>query len=117
MDVTATTGEAIDFITRPGGRRLAYAQHGDPAGAPVLFCHGWMTSRMRGYVKLLRAAPWLAGPLLRGTPARFRKDPDKAFAKQFGDLCPSDAAALEVPAAGENLLAAAVESLAGGHAG
>jgi pimeloyl-ACP methyl ester carboxylesterase len=218
MDVTATS-EATDFITRPGGRRLAYAEHGDPAGAPVLFCHGWMasritrhpddaltaslgvrlicvdragigrsdpdrakslissaadleavadalglerfallghsgggpyalacahalpervsavaiasgfapfdrpdayagmTSRMRGYVKLLRAAPWLAGPLLRGTPARFRNDPDKAFAKQFGDLCPADAAALEQPQARANLLASATEALRAGHAG
>jgi pimeloyl-ACP methyl ester carboxylesterase len=76
-----------------------------------------MTSRMGGYVRLLRAAPWLAGPLMRSAPARFRKDPDKAFAQQFGDLCPSDAAALEQPEARANLLAAATEALHAGHAG
>jgi pimeloyl-ACP methyl ester carboxylesterase len=218
MDVSATT-EEIRFLARPGGRRLAYEQHGDPAGAPVLFCHGWMasritrhpddaltaslgvrlicvdragigrsdpdpaktlissaadleavadalglerfalfghsgggpyalacahalpervtavaiasgfapfdrpgayagmTARMRGYVRLLRAAPWLAGPTMRGTPARFRKDPEKAFAKQFGELCESDAAALEDPDARANLLAAATEALRTGYAG
>jgi pimeloyl-ACP methyl ester carboxylesterase len=218
MDVSATTQE-VEFFARPGGRPHPNAQHGDPAGAPVLFCHGWMasritrhpddgltaslgvrlicvdragigrsdpdpaktlisssadleavadalglerfallghsgggpyalacahalpervravaiasgfapfdrpdayagmTSRMRGYVRLLRAAPWLAAPLMRGTPKRFRDDPDKAFAKQFGDLCPSDAAALEQPDARANLLAAATEALRAGHAG
>src|SRR5690348_8219120 len=45
MDVTADAGQ-IEFVTRPGGRRLAVEQHGDPAGAPVLFCHGWMASRL-----------------------------------------------------------------------
>jgi pimeloyl-ACP methyl ester carboxylesterase len=218
MDITANASD-IELVTRPGGRRIAYAEHGDPTGAPVLFCHGWMasrltrhpddaltaslgvrlicvdragigrsdpdpaktllssaadlaavadalglerfavlghsggggyalacahaltervravavasgfapfdrpdayagmTSRMRGYARLLRAAPWLAGPLLRSTPKRFRRDPDKAFDQQFGELCESDAAALRDPAARANLLAAATEAMAAGHAG
>jgi pimeloyl-ACP methyl ester carboxylesterase len=209
----------VEFVTRPGGRRLAYAQYGDPAGAPVLFCHGWMASRltrhpddrltaslgvrliaadragigrsdpdrgktllsaaadlaavadalalerfalfghsgggpyalatahafpervtgvavasgfapfdrpdayagmaprMRGFVRLLRAAPWLAGPLLRSAPRRFRADAGKAFAQQFGDMCDADRAALESGPAREMLQSAAVEALRGGHAG
>jgi pimeloyl-ACP methyl ester carboxylesterase len=208
----------VEWVTRPGGRRLAYEQFGDPAGAPVLFCHGWMASRltrhpddaltaslgvrliavdragigrsdadpgktllsaaadlaavadalglerfgvfghsgggpyalatacafpdrvtsvavasgfapfdrpdayagmtprMRGFVRLLRAAPWLAGPMLRSAPRRFRADAEKAFAKQFGDLCDADRAALASAHARELVLASAVEALRGGHA-
>jgi pimeloyl-ACP methyl ester carboxylesterase len=76
-----------------------------------------MTPRMRGFVKLLRAAPWLAGPFLRSAPRRFRADPAKAFAQQFGRLCPADERALADPATHANLLAAATESLAQGSAG
>src|SRR5205823_1357289 len=76
-----------------------------------------MTSRMRGFVRLLRAAPWLAGPFLRSAPKRYAADPEKAFAQQFGELCEADRAALEDARLHENLLASAVEALAGGHAG
>jgi pimeloyl-ACP methyl ester carboxylesterase len=76
-----------------------------------------MTSRMRGFVRLLRAAPWLAGPFMRSAPRRFRADADKAFAKQFGDLCESDQKALEKPENRALLLASAVEALRAGHAG
>jgi pimeloyl-ACP methyl ester carboxylesterase len=74
-----------------------------------------MTKRMRGYVRVLRAAPWLAGPLMRGTPKRYAKDPDKAFAQQFGELCDADRLAFENAAWRDNALASAVEGLAGGH--
>jgi pimeloyl-ACP methyl ester carboxylesterase len=206
----------VYFINRYG-RRVAYAEYGDPEGAPVVFCHGWMasrltrhpddgltaslgvrlitidragigrsdpdpeksllsfpadveavadklalerlfmlghsgggpyalacahalggrvasaavvsgfapfdrpdayagmTKRMRGCVRVLRAAPWLAGPLMRGTPKRYAKDPDKAFAQQFGGLCDADRVAFENVAWRENVLASAVEGLAGGH--
>jgi len=208
----------VQTIELGDGRRLAYAEHGDPRGTPVLFCHGWlasgltrhpddaltaslgvrlvtvdrpgigrsdpdrattllaaaadlaaladhlgldrfgvlghsgggpyalacafllpervervaiacgfapfdrpnayagMTARMRGWARLLRRAPWLAGPSLGGAPKRFRRDPDKAFAKQFGHLCAADEAALEDPQLRAVLLAAAVESLAAGSA-
>jgi pimeloyl-ACP methyl ester carboxylesterase len=76
-----------------------------------------MSSRMRGYVRLLRAAPWLAGPMMRGEPKRYRKDPNKAFDRQFGALCDADRAALEDHRLRENLLQSAVEALAGGHRG
>lgn len=210
---------SVAWVTRPDGRRVAYAEFGDPAGRPVLFCHGWMASRvarhpddhltaslgvrlvaidragigssdpdpaktllssaadlqavadelglesfallghsgggpyalacvhafpervsraavasgfapfdrphpyagmtrrMRGYVRLLRAAPWLAGAFLRTAPKHYANDPDKAFAKQFGELGDADRAALLDDRLRENLLASAIESLAGGHAG
>ncbi|MCH7225511.1 alpha/beta fold hydrolase [Haloferula sp. A504] len=31
--------------TLPDGRRLSYARYGDPAGMPVIFHHGWPSSR------------------------------------------------------------------------
>lgn len=201
------------------GRRLTYAEAGDPAGSPVVFCHGWMASRlvrhpdddltrslgvrlicvdrpgmggsdptmdgsfpgvagdleqlidqleldrvavvghsgggpfalalahrlgprvtaaavasgfapfdrpdpyrgmnprMRGFVRLLRRAPWLAGVFLRGAPGRFRRDPQKAFAEQFRPLCESDERALADPAARAVVLDAAVEALAAGSQG
>jgi pimeloyl-ACP methyl ester carboxylesterase len=76
-----------------------------------------MTPRMRGFVRLLRRAPWLAGPFLRSAPRRFRQDPEKAFAKQFGPLCEADEQALADPATRAIVLAAAVEAVAGGSAG
>jgi pimeloyl-ACP methyl ester carboxylesterase len=30
------------------GRRLGYAQWGDPSGQPLLYCHGWPSSRAEG---------------------------------------------------------------------
>ena len=209
----------VGWVTRPGGRRVAYAEHGDPDGVPVVLSHGWMASRltrhpddrltaslgvrlvavdragigrsdpdeaktllssaadveavadelglerfavlghsgggpyalacaralpqrvtrvavvsgfapfdraepyagmtprMRGFVRLLRAAPWLAGPFMRSAPKRFRDDAGKAFDKQFGELCEADRAALADPATHESVLASAVEALAGGHKG
>jgi pimeloyl-ACP methyl ester carboxylesterase len=214
--VSAST---VEWVARPGGRRIAFAQYGDPDGAPVLFCHGWMASRltrhpddrvtasvgarlvavdragigrsdpdpaktllssaadlgavadelglerfavlghsgggpyalacaralphrvtrvavasgfapfarpgryagmtprMRGFVRLLRGAPWLAGPFMRSAPGRFRNDPSKAFDQQFGELCDADRATFADPATRESVLASAVEALAGGHQG
>jgi pimeloyl-ACP methyl ester carboxylesterase len=30
-----------------GGRKVAFAEYGDPQGAPVFFCHGWPASRLQ----------------------------------------------------------------------
>lgn len=35
-------------ITLHDGRRLGYAQWGDPAGHPLIYCHGWPSSRLEG---------------------------------------------------------------------
>src|SRR5215204_2857406 len=34
------------FVTLPDGRQVAYADHGDPAAPPVLFCHGTPDCRL-----------------------------------------------------------------------
>ncbi len=38
--------EQINNVILADGRRLAYAEYGDPAGSPVLFFHGWGDSRL-----------------------------------------------------------------------
>jgi len=35
-------------ITLAGGRKLGYAEYGDPSGAPILFFHGGNDSRLEG---------------------------------------------------------------------
>jgi len=35
-----------DAVTLPDGRQLAYEEYGDPAGFPVLSCHGGLSSRL-----------------------------------------------------------------------
>ena len=37
-------------LVLPGGRRLAYAITGDPAGRPVFYFHGWPASRLEAAV-------------------------------------------------------------------
>lgn len=32
-------------VRLPDGRHLGYAEYGDPAGLPVMYCHGWPSSR------------------------------------------------------------------------
>ncbi len=36
------------FLDLSAGQRVAYEEYGDPAGAPVFFCHGWPASRLQG---------------------------------------------------------------------
>ena len=33
------------FFERKNGLRIAFAEYGDPSGEPVIFCHGWPSSR------------------------------------------------------------------------
>src|SRR5262245_15154778 len=35
-----------DFVQLPDGAVVAFQEYGDPTGAPVLFCHGWPSSRI-----------------------------------------------------------------------
>ena len=37
--------EPVGVVQLEGGGHIAYDEYGDPAGAPVLFCHGWPSSR------------------------------------------------------------------------
>lgn len=45
------------FAELPTGRRLAYVEYGDPAGMPVVYCHGYPSSR-REALLLHEAAVW-----------------------------------------------------------
>lgn len=35
-----------DYVPAPDGRRIAYTGYGDPAGTPVVYCHGFPGSRL-----------------------------------------------------------------------
>ncbi|WP_193212585.1 alpha/beta fold hydrolase [Luteolibacter marinus] len=37
-----------ESVRLPDGRKLGYAEYGDPGGAPVFFFHGWPSSRYQG---------------------------------------------------------------------
>jgi pimeloyl-ACP methyl ester carboxylesterase len=39
-------GPRNNTITLPGGRRLGYAEYGDPDAMPVLYCHGFPSCRL-----------------------------------------------------------------------
>ena len=60
-----------DLLTLHDGRVLAYEQYGDPAGFPVLNCHGGMSSR-------LDAAPAHEAALAKGVRLI---SPDRAQAR------------------------------------
>ena len=34
-----------EWVRLPDGRRLGFAEYGDPGGRPVVYCHGWPSSR------------------------------------------------------------------------
>jgi pimeloyl-ACP methyl ester carboxylesterase len=38
------------YWTDPGGRRLCFAEYGDPAGEPLMYFHGWPSSRLQGRI-------------------------------------------------------------------
>ncbi len=38
------------FVRLPDGRNLAYADYGDPAGRPALYCHGFPSSRREAHL-------------------------------------------------------------------
>jgi pimeloyl-ACP methyl ester carboxylesterase len=40
------TEPTVQTITLPDGRKLAYAEYGDPDGKPILYCHGNPGSRL-----------------------------------------------------------------------
>lgn len=44
-----------NYWTAPEGRRLCYAEYGDPAGKPLLFFHGWPSCRLQGRIMDLEA--------------------------------------------------------------
>jgi pimeloyl-ACP methyl ester carboxylesterase len=40
--------EAPRFWDAGGGRRIAWNEYGDPAGRPLIYAHGWPSSRLQG---------------------------------------------------------------------
>jgi pimeloyl-ACP methyl ester carboxylesterase len=46
MQSRQTMSDDCCYVELPGGRRLAYAEWGDPQGAPVFYFHGFPGSRM-----------------------------------------------------------------------
>lgn len=77
-----------------------------------------MKPDMARAIPLLRRAPWLARPLMSSLPRQYRRDPARAFERQFGAGLPDcDRRMLERPELRASLLDAAVESVRGGAAG
>ena len=77
-----------------------------------------MRKDMQQFIPLLRRMPWLTTLFLSSLPRQYRRDPDKAFEKQFGhDLPASDLQMLARPEIRANVLAGAVESLRPGARG
>ena len=35
-----------ETFVRRNGERVAFSEYGDPNGEPVMFCHGWPSSRL-----------------------------------------------------------------------
>src|SRR2546421_12587171 len=35
-----------EIFIRENGQRVAFSEYGDPNGEPVMFCHGWPSSRL-----------------------------------------------------------------------
>lgn len=78
-------------VTLPDGRRLAFAEYGDPAGEPVLFFHGWPSSRIQARVLDPLAAARGLRVIAPDRPGVGASDPQPG--RRFGDW-PADAAAL-----------------------
>lgn len=77
-----------------------------------------MRDDMRKFVPVLRRFPWLSRLATSSLPRAYRKDPSKAFEKQFGHGLPAaDRQALEDPRIYGNLLAGAVEAVRQGSRG
>jgi len=77
-----------------------------------------LSPTLRQGAALIGRLPFLAGPLMRQTAKRYRRDPAAAFDKQFGAaLSPADRDVLADRAVHDNLLAGAVEALRQGPGG
>jgi pimeloyl-ACP methyl ester carboxylesterase len=47
MELTQRTDNVVKL---PDGRKLGYAEYGDPLGKPIFYFHGWPSSRLEGVV-------------------------------------------------------------------
>jgi pimeloyl-ACP methyl ester carboxylesterase len=77
-----------------------------------------MRKDMQRFIPLLRRMPWLAKVAMASLPGQYRKDPDKAFNKQFGHGLPeADTQMLARAEIRANVLAGAVEAVRSGSQG
>ena len=77
-----------------------------------------MRKDMRRFLPLMRTFPWLANVFVSPLPGEYRRDPARAFEKQFGrDLPECDRRALADEQVRGNLLAGAVEAVRQGSKG
>ena len=76
------------LLTRPGGRRLAYSELGDPQGCPVLYCHGFPSSRREALLLLPTARRLGIRILAPDRPGYGDSDrqPHRTFADSADDL-------------------------------
>jgi len=77
-----------------------------------------MTKQMQQGIALMRRLPWMTRLVTASLPGQYRKDPEKAFQKQFGqNLSTADALVLTQPEIRANLLEGAVEAMRQGARG
>jgi pimeloyl-ACP methyl ester carboxylesterase len=89
--VDAADEDAFAFLSLPGRRRLAYAEYGDPEGRPVLYCHGFPSSRREAL--LLDGAARAQRARIIAPDRTGYGDSDTLSERNIGDW-PADAAAL-----------------------
>ncbi|HEX3327173.1 MAG TPA: alpha/beta hydrolase [Actinomycetota bacterium] len=76
------------------------------------------SKQIRQGAAMLSKLPWMAKLFVASVPRAYRKDPRRAFEKQFGaHASPSDRRLLERPEIAANILAGAQESVRGGAKG
>lgn len=84
------------WVILPDGRRLAYAEYGDPAGAPVLVFHGMPGSRFQRHPDASIA--WTLGPVAAAIAHLAKRRPARFIELSARQLDPSDQAILARPA-------------------
>ena len=77
-----------EIFIRGNGERVAFSEYGDPNGEPVMFCHGWPSSRLMAQFTRRRrprtgGANYFAGPA-RNCRFEFR---DRAQIARLGAAC------------------------------
>jgi pimeloyl-ACP methyl ester carboxylesterase len=77
-----------------------------------------MSKNMQQGVALMRRLPWMTRLVTASLPGQYRKDPERAFQKQFGqNLSAADVRVLTDPDIRANLLEGAVEAMRQGARG
>ncbi|WP_295880520.1 alpha/beta hydrolase [uncultured Thiohalocapsa sp.] len=88
---TTEPDDGPHFVTLPDGRRLAYAEYGAASGHPVLYCHGFPSSRREA--RLMHADAVAAGARIIAPDRPGYGDSDHAPGRRLADWA-DDCAAL-----------------------